>query len=243
MSRVYGPALVGNDMVVSRGTPVYRKRTYIDRINKPPEIKTEEPKEERKSLPYLFQYMLEATPAIPATVPDVSDSLMAYNNGSIGTSAKRGLRFSKAVMVTLLTLVVVGGFTGVGLAYKKQVVKAVDNIKTAIATHSTQTKSNPTQIVIHSADYNNAITALMTQQININVAGNVQSVSPNTIISWLSVKKTGSSTYISVKTNQVTQYINQLASNAGGISESTIRSSANQISNNLLSANGMTINL
>lgn len=243
MSRVYGPALVGNDMVVSRGTPTYRKRAYIDRINTPPEAKTDEPKEERKSLPYLFQYMLEATPAVPVVVPDVSDSLMAYNNGAIGTSTRRRLRFSRAALVTLLTLMVVGGFTGAGLAYKKQLVKAVDNIKTALATHNASTKASPTQIVIHSADYNNAITALMTQQISINVAGSIQTVSPNTIISWLSVRKTGSSTYISVKTNQVIQYVNQLASSVGGIQESKIRSSASQISDNLLSANGITINL
>ncbi len=245
MSRVYGPTLVGNDMVINRGRPAYGKRVYADRISSSHPINSPKPKaEEKKSLPYLFKYMLEATPELPATSPPtVSDTLMAYDSSNLGVSNRKKLHINKALLVGLLTVVAVGGLTATGLTYKSQIVTAVDDIKTVVANHNTLAKPNPTQIVIHSADYSNAITALMTQQIAINISGNTDTVSPNTIVSWLSIKKAGASTYISVKTNQVSAYINNLASGAGGIQEASIKAAAEKLSNNLLNASGITINL
>ena len=112
-----------------------------------------------------------------------------------------------------------------------------------MASKSVQSTPQPGQIVIETSDYDNALTALITQQVTVNVAGTGHSVSANTILNWLAVNKAGQLTYIKVKTNQVVNYLTKLASTNSGINTNQINAAAKQISNQLLNANGLTVNL
>jgi hypothetical protein len=235
--------MVGNDMILDMGPSLKRRSDYT--FKRPPVFRKVD-KPEPKVLPKLFQYMLEATPAVsngpkaPGTYPTPS---LTLNASGFDLPRQKRARFNKTVLVTpALIVIILSSLTGLGMHYKGQILAAAHDVKLAIQ-KPPQPKPNPRQITIRTSDYDSAVTALITQQITINTAGSAQSVSPNTIISWLNITKRGSLTDITVNSSAVVEYLNQVASSSGGIDGAQVNSAANQIGNNILSAKGMTVNL
>lgn len=239
--------MVGNDVIMGPARPMVKRTSYsnVRRDYAVSKIHSQTSHQAKPTLPNLFRYMLNATPAVAVVstqMPVYNAPLLAQNMPSTGIS-KNKLHISKSMVWSAVVIVVLSGLTAASVLYKQQILTTVKGVRLAAAQHQAAPKPNPRLLVIHNSDYNQAITALMTQQITINLVNSSQSVSPNTIIGWLGISKHSSLTNISVKTNQVISYLNQVAANANGISTGQVNAAANKIANNLLSANGMTVNL
>ncbi len=250
MSRVTGPAMVGNDFVLNAPSPTTRRSSYREtnfrRDYSAPNTLRQVPKS-LTLLPNLFRQMLEATATYPAEQNISAKSELPLLNQASYTpdskTYKRESRFSKSIIFATIATVIIASLTATGLVYKKQILAAVNDAKMAVAQKPVTPKPKPNEIAIHNSDYNQALTALMTQQVTVNLANSSQSVNPTTIANWLSIKESKKLTYISVKNSQVDSYLNHMVNGINGITAEQVSLAANKIADNLLKANGVTVKL
>ena len=250
MSRVDSPVMVGNDFVRSTPKPLIRKQ-YSTRSRYPQTLMgevREAGQKELSRLPNLFGRILEATANFevsPNLSPSSTSSAIMTSNYDFAQNSysRKLLHINKAVIISLIGIIFMVLLSTTSLVYKQQIVNAVREVKTALAQKSVPAKLNPRQIIIYNSDYNQALSALITQQITVNVANTSQTVNANTIANWLSIKSKGSLTYISVRSNQVYSYLNQIADRTGNVNAGQVNAASNQVSNNLLKAKGLAINL
>lgn len=124
---------------------------------------------------------------------------------------------------------------------------AVQLIQKEVKHQPKTSAANPQQLIIHSADYYNAMTALMTQPVSIAFGANAQTtnVSTSMITNWINSKNAGGLTYFSVNENQIADYVKNLVTtlHQSGQQVAYSQSIVSHIANNLLKAKGMTVYL
>lgn len=124
---------------------------------------------------------------------------------------------------------------GVG-SFSSQLIQDVTNHKA--------TAANPRQLIIHSSDYDSAMTALLTQQVTLNFGNSSQTVNGSSIANWLNIKNQGSLMVIAINSQQLGNYLNQSLKTSGITNDSAAYSKVfNQIADNLLKAKGVTVSV
>jgi hypothetical protein len=242
MNRVSGPTMVGNEFFVNTNRNVIRRQPEpIRRKLVLPQIPQIQPEPE---IPYqnLDTFALNST--IAQTVPVVARPRL----GDFGSSI-----FTRTRIKTFIIVLVLAGATAGIIANKQHVIALADGAK-SFAVSSLKglnhpkvvtPAANPRQLIIHSADTDAAVSALISQSITLNIGGVSQSVSSAVIANWFNTNTQGSKTTIKVNTAQVGSYLSQaIGSSAHNLSELPAYTSAlNQIANNLLKAQGVTVTI
>lgn len=245
MNRVYSPAFVGNDILVKKVRPVTRRP--VAGPARPGYNITPNGVSGRDMASAWQASVPAAAVTVPNYVPVQSASIDQNSGQSPARLAKKRRRLlRKATFVSVAATAALASLVIVALTHKQQILAEARTVSTLVSNHKqpTSVKPVPGQIIIHTSDYNNALTALMTQQVTVNTSTLSHTVSGNTIYNWLKVKQAGAVTYISVNANQVTAYLTKLTTgNQSVISASQIGSATRQVVDNLLTAKGITLNL
>jgi hypothetical protein len=229
--------MVGNDFVIS--SPINLKPKV------PPEIR------QRLFMPKL--------PAVSHR-PNQNFRTLAYNSAPVmsplaitltPTIRSSSTFFSRAKIVTIIIVLLLFGLTVGAIREKKQVIRLVNHVQTManqvsqeVTHHPTVPAVNPQQLIIHTSDYDTALTALMTQTITIHQGSYSQVVNGSVIANWLNINTERSLTYLTVNTQQVIAYLNQVIKANGQTAVLAPSSSIiKNIADNLLTAKGLTITL
>lgn len=238
------PILVGNDIAINSSSRIVRVKRPIEprrafafpRVNAGKE----------RQFPYRNLGTLAFNLASAQTI-EQPPLVMP----SIGDYHPRFWNREKIVLFSIVLVVI--GLTIAAVANKQHIVTLADEAKSSASqmlqntnNHKTVTPlSSPRQLIIHSSDYDSAMTDLMTQPITLAVGGSSQTVNGAEIANWINVKNQGSLTYLSVNTQQLTSYLNQVVatSNQAGNKVTYSQATVNQIANKLLKAQGITVTL
>lgn len=149
--------------------------------------------------------------------------------------------FSKVKIIYVVIAVTLIGLSAAVIANKQHIVTLASGVTSLVRQDVTSHKAvtaiaSPRQLVIHSSDYDSAMTALMTQPITLNVGSSTQTVNGTAIAGWINVKHQGSLAVLTVNTQALSSYLNGVAKTSG-----QNNAAFNQIANHLLKAQGMTV--
>ncbi|HUD06687.1 MAG TPA: hypothetical protein VMR34_02270 [Candidatus Saccharimonadales bacterium] len=257
MSRVFTPAMVGNDVVVN--------------LNK--KLITEKPARAKEEVTF-------SRP--PLTRPIQSFSPLTA--GSSGTSQpafameptleySSGFFTRSRVISLVIALFLIGLTVGV-IAGKQQILMLASEAKavarraeSAIPSKKVYIKPvvNPRQITVPTNQIDSAVGALVGQQILIKMGATSLTVNSTDIVNWLNLKNQGGNTTISINSQALSSYLTQtVATNShtlvnrvilnkgyglpvvqvngqNGVTVHYSSAAYNQVANNLLSGKGMTV--
>lgn len=237
MSRVSWSPMVGNDMVVTMDERDVVPRPTVSRHKF---VFPQAPKDDTLNDLSTFTFNepeLEQVPLILPSSPATHHKARFFNKAKI-------IPFVGAVVFLAL-------ITGI-VANRQQVMaltRRVGSFSSQLIQDITKGKAatpgvNPRQLIIHSSDYDSAMTALLTQQVTLNFGDSSQTVNGSNIANWLSIKNQGPLTVIAVDSQQLSNYLNQSLKTSGIANNSAVYSKVfNQIADNLLKAKGVTVSV